>query len=404
MARCLGHAVLTRVLPLAAAAAVMAPAAAWSQPGGVPPYPSTGYGAPPPLLAPAPPPPMPETGVLPRPPTVLPPATGQPFYAPGPAPAQPASSPPPAAPPAVVGSPPLPGSPPPLGSPPLPAPVEVLPPPGSAPPVEAAPPIAPLAAPAAPVGATPTVVEDAAAAEGVAEAIEEEPPARWYQPIYWFGPAPWDSGFELGINGSTGTSDTLSIRTGGYIKRETDRNKVDLSLYYNKTTANGEETQNNAILKARNDRDIGQLPWSVFLMTQVFYDEFQAFDLNVNVNSGLGFKVFDEEWVKLRTSIGAGASREFGGAADRWVPEAQFGLDWEQQISPTQKFYAGVDYFPEFEDFGSFRVVSDMGLEIELSRPSNVSLKLSATDRYDSSPDGVRPHITNYSVLLLWKR
>ena len=248
-----------------------------------------------------------------------------------------------------------------------------------------------------------TVIVDEAVLDDVSLAPADEPPLRWYYPARWFGPVPWDSGFELGINGATGTSDTLSIRTGGYIKRESDRNKVDLSLYYNKTTAEGNETQNNAIFKARDDLMLGQSPWSVFLMSQVFYDEFQAFDLNVNVNSGFGFKVLDEEWVKLRTSLGAGASREFGGVDDEWVPEAQFGFDWEQQITATQKFYAGVDYFPEFEDFGNYRVLTDIGLEVELSCPSNVSLKLSATDRYDSQSDGVEPHNTNYSVLLLWK-
>ena len=216
----------------------------------------------------------------------------------------------------------------------------------------------------------------------------EERPVRWYFPWSWFQPTPWDSGFELGINGATGTSDTLSVRTGGYIKRDTGRNKIDLSLYYNKTTADGDETQNNAIMKARNDRMLGQSPWSIFVMSQLFYDEFQAFDLNVNINSGIGFKVFDEDWVKLRTSLGAGASREFGGVDEEWTPEAQCGFDWEQKITETQKFYAGVDFFPEFGDFGNYRVLTDMGLEIELSRPSNVSLKISATDRYDSQSDG----------------
>src|SRR3954464_4312922 len=46
-----------------------------------------------------------------------------------------------------------------------------------------------------------------------------EEPSPWYSPI-WLGPAPWDSGVELGLNGSSGTSDSLSLRTGAYIKRE----------------------------------------------------------------------------------------------------------------------------------------------------------------------------------------
>ena len=45
----------------------------------------------------------------------------------------------------------------------------------------------------------------------------------------------------------------------------------------------------------------------------------------------------------------------------------------------------------------------DTGWEIELVQPSNLSLKISATDRYDSTPNGANPHLVNYSVLLLLK-
>ena len=274
---------------------------------------------------------------------------------------------------------------------------------------EVAPAASPIAEAAAPAMADAALVEappiDAAANEEVIGELTDTDaaPVRWYYPSYWFGPTPWDTGFELGINGSTGTSDTLSLRTGGYVKREGDRNKIDMSLYYNKTTAEGVETQSNAILDLRNDWLLSESPWTVFVMSQVFFDEFQAFDLNVNANTGIGYQVFDTEWVKLLTRLGAGASREIGGVDDGWVPEAQFGVNYEQKISETRKFYAKTDYFPEFEAFGDYRVLTDIGLEVELTQPANVSLKLSATDRYDSTPNGVRPHNTNYSVLLLWK-
>jgi len=49
-----------------------------------------------------------------------------------------------------------------------------------------------------------------------------EPVATWYEPNYWFGPAPWDIGFELGINGAEGINQALSMRVGGHLKRETE--------------------------------------------------------------------------------------------------------------------------------------------------------------------------------------
>ncbi len=187
------------------------------------------------------------------------------------------------------------------------------------------------------------------------------------------------------------------------MKRKDEFRKVKIDLYQNRTQANGVSTQNNVQFNARHDWLLTESPWSIYALSQLYYDEFQAFDLNANVNSGLGYDFIDSDPMKLSGSVGAGASREFGSINDEWVPEAQFGVDYEHRIVENRRFYAKVDYFPELEDFNSFRILTDIGWEIELLQPSNMSLKLSATDRYDGDPEGVNPHNLNYSALLLWK-
>lgn len=272
-----------------------------------------------------------------------------------------------------------------------------------------------VAPPVEPVDAVqPTVQsppEEVAVGEIETEAIEagdeaivsDEAGPAWYTPAYWFGPTPWDSGFELGLNGASGTSESLSFRTGGFIKRKTDDYKLNTSLYYNKTNSEGVEVQSNALLDARYDWLFNDSPWTLFVMSQTFYDEFQAFDINFSASTGIGYQWLDEDWAKFTTSFGSGASREFGAPMEEWVQEANFGMNFEQQVDNNKKFYAKVDYFPEWGDFSRYRVLADMGLEIELVSPSNVSLKFSATDRFDSHPDGVDPHNLNYSALLIWK-
>jgi putative salt-induced outer membrane protein YdiY len=226
----------------------------------------------------------------------------------------------------------------------------------------------------------------------------------WYQPMYWFGPLPWDTGIELGINGSSGTSDSLSIQTGGYIKRESRFSKLDLDVDYNRTTSGGVRTQDNAQFDVRNDWLLDERsPWTLFGSGNVFYDQFAAFDVQTNANSGIGYRFVHVPTIDVIGRVGAGASREFGGPDDDWVPEALFGAEYSQQISTTQKFYAKLDYFPEWDEFGEYRLVADAGWEIELVQPENLSLKISANDRYDSTPNGAEPHLVNYSVLLLLK-
>jgi hypothetical protein len=163
-------------------------------------------------------------------------------------------------------------------------------------------------------------------------------------------------------------------------------------------------TQNNAQLDIRNDWLLDdKSPWTLYGTGNVFYDEFQSFDLQISANTGIGYRFVHEEALNMMGRFGGGTSREFGGPDDRWVPESLVGFEYGQQLSQTQKFSGKIDYYPEWEEIGEYRLVADMGWEIELVQPSNMSLKVSASDRYDSTPNGADPHLVNYSVLLLLK-
>ncbi len=242
--------------------------------------------------------------------------------------------------------------------------------------------------------------------DSLAEAIEAEPifptgPPRWYEPTYWFGPAPWDIGIEFGLNGSEGINNSISLRSGGHLKRKIRRWKFDTSLAYNKNSANDVETQNNALFDLRVDRRMKESPWSLYFLHQTLYDEFQAYDLRVSVNTGVGYRLFDSETIDFVGRFGTGSSREFGGPDEEWVPEALMGLEYEHELTGMQRLSGKVDYYPEWDQFNQYRVVSDVGWEIDLDRPKNLSLKFSVVDRYDSTPNGVQPNELNYSALLI---
>jgi putative salt-induced outer membrane protein YdiY len=263
----------------------------------------------------------------------------------------------------------------------------------------------------------PEVLAPAATSEVLEGALSDEPRVltesaelmappevfEWYEASYWFGPAPWDIGVNFGLNGSEGENRSQSIASGAYVKRDSELWTFDSKINYNMTAANSIETQNNALLDARVDRKLDKSPWSLYILNQTLYDEFQPFDLRLSVNSGVGYKWVDTESFNLLGRFGAGASREFGGPDDEWKAEALFGLDYEYLISDKQRFTMKVDYFPEWEDFGLYRVVSDAGWEIDLDKPKNMSLRFTVNDRFDSTPNGVAPNLVNYAVLLNWK-
>jgi putative salt-induced outer membrane protein YdiY len=295
-----------------------------------------------------------------------------------------------------------------LAGPPLLAPPDVL-----SPPIETAPSAPPSAASSAapaygdlesllPPPMEAVTGDVAAPLAGAAARSLITPTPHWYEPTYWFGEDPWTAGIELGINGSEGNNNVFSMRAGGHAKRETTRWKFDSSLVYNKNHSNGVETQNNGKQDARLDRNLADSAWTLFVLENLIYDEFQAFDVQLSVNSGVGYRWIKTETLDFLTRFGAGATREFGGPEEDWQPTALFGLDYEHKITKMQRAVAKVDYYPEWEDYRNYRVVTDLGWQIDLDRPKNMSLKLSAIDRYDSTPDGAVPNNLDYAVLLIW--
>ncbi len=233
--------------------------------------------------------------------------------------------------------------------------------------------------------------------------IPLDDPRVWYYPWTWMPRDGWSNSAELGINGSGGNANAFSIQAGMRFKRKTDINLFDLRMTHNRTQSGGVEKQNNALLYADFDRYFGQSRWSAFVKNGLEYDRFRAFDLRYNINLGLGYSFVKNDKVTLKGRFGSGTSREFGGPDDRWVPEALFGGDYEHQWNKRNKWIAKVDYFPEWGDFTNYRIVADCSWEMLWDEAGNLSLKLGAIDRYDSTPDGRRPNDLTYSMLLLYK-
>lgn len=226
----------------------------------------------------------------------------------------------------------------------------------------------------------------------------------WYSPTSWFAGPYWEKGIELGINGSEGNAQAFSMLAAGRLRRETDRSIWGIDIVYAKTSANEVITQHYAFLNSRFDYKLGDSRWSLWNITRLEYDEFKAFDLRLALNGGLGYDFIRNDRRKLTGRFGAGASREFGSDDEEWVPEAVFGGDYLHKISDRQRLSITTDYYPAWEDFSNYRLVTQASWELLLDEATNLSLKIGVLDRYDSTPGvGLQENDVDYFITLLWK-
>lgn len=225
----------------------------------------------------------------------------------------------------------------------------------------------------------------------------------WLHVHYWMPPEIWSGSFELGLNGSEGNAQSLSLRVGGKLKRDTPRDTLSLTWTYAQTSNGERVTQDNALATARQEWKLGDSPWSVVSTSQLEYDAFKQFDLRLVTNLGLGYQWVKTEAFEFKTRLGAGTSAEFGGPDERWAAEADFGFDYAWQLTERQSLTATVDYYPEFGNFGDYRMQANVAYDILLDEATDMHLKLGLIDRFDSTPGDRQANDIDYSLLLLWK-
>ena len=221
---------------------------------------------------------------------------------------------------------------------------------------------------------------------------------------HWFTDPVWKFGAELGLNGSEGNAQAFSILAGANGKRETEGNVFEGSLKYGKTQSQGIETQHFALVNSRWDWKFTP-GWLLYNKNTFEYDEFKAFDVRLAFSGGFGQHLIVKTETKTLTGrFGAGTSREIGGPDNRWIPEANFGVDFERQLTARQKVKLTSDYYPSWENYHDFRLVTDAFWEIQLDETVNLSLKLGMISRYDSTPNGLKSNDIDYFATLMWKR
>ncbi len=269
-----------------------------------------------------------------------------------------------------------------------------------------------------PLRLLPPLATDPSAETSVDEILDTPPPTAdeilvaplptadlipgWIQPTNWFTSPVWDFGMELGVNGSEGNAQSFSLLASTNLQRKTEGNTLDIGLTYGKTEANGAETQNYAMFNSRWDWNISPR-WFLYNKDVFEYDEFKAFDLRLVFSGGLGYHFLERDDTTLTGRGGAGVSREFGGPDNSWVPEANLGLDFEHELTARQKVKLTTDYYPAWEDFLDYRLLTNAHWEILLDEETNLSLKMGIIDRYDSTPNGRKHNDFDYFITLLWK-
>ena len=211
----------------------------------------------------------------------------------------------------------------------------------------------------------------------------------------------WESSFAFGLNGTGGNSQNADLNLNIDATRKTDFGTTDLTFSYFYSESNLVTSTDRIFSKLRHEHNLANPNLSWYFSGTAEWDPFTGYDYRLASHSGCGWLLFDDPLRTLKTRTGFGTSREFGGDLNDWVPELQFGMDWERKLSERTKVYAMVDYYPDWDDFVRYRVNTKAGIETMLDPSLGLSLRTFVLNRYNSTPDpGYQANDVDYGLSL----
>lgn len=199
--------------------------------------------------------------------------------------------------------------------------------------------------------------------------------------------SPWTGGVEFGLNGNDGNVDILKIRAGADFKYDTPENLFLFNGLYVFTHYKGEVIEQKALLYTRDEVPFAEV-FAYYAQGQLEYDEFRPIRFRLAAHNGLSFTALRDDVMLLKLRAGLGTAREFDGPFREWVPELQFGGDFEYRLTQTTTLSVSLDYYPDMYNFDIFRVRGRASIDFLLDPDLNLVLRIGVMERFDSQTYG----------------
>ncbi len=247
--------------------------------------------------------------------------------------------------------------------------------------------------PPAPTESPPSAEKDAAKTDGPSSPRPASATPKPKAP-----PKPrWDSKLEMGFGATEGNSEDANVLLAFNSRLDRGFDKYTVDSRYSLRTSRGDRSENKLTAGLLTEWPIPPSRWSYFAQTRYDFDEFQSWDTRLTGGGGLGYHLLDINDVDktgspidvfdLHLRIGMGLRREFGSMNERIQPEGIFGGNLVWQVTKHQRFAAGSTIFPNIEESGEFRVVTNAEWVLKLNTFDGLSLKLGLAHEHQSLTD-----------------
>ena len=198
-----------------------------------------------------------------------------------------------------------------------------------------------------------------------------------------------DSSIAVGFNLTDGNSETSMLTIDLKSERKDDENEFlfGANFSFGETTDQVTDETDTTTEKAKASLQYNRLfsdELYGILKVEGSYDAVADVDYRFIVGPGIGYYLIKDEDTNLGLELGGSwISDKVGGVTDDAFA-LRVAERFEHKLSETAKVWQSVEYLPEFDDFGTYLLNSEMGGEAAMN--ASLSLRLVVADTYDSEP------------------
>ena len=215
--------------------------------------------------------------------------------------------------------------------------------------------------------------------------------------------AHWKQTIRLGAGYQTGQINNVDLSTSYHLTRTLDEHEIVLDLSYRFAKTNSTRNANRFSGVWGNRWFHSNSKWDFFTNLQVDSAEFQSWDQRLLGDIGVGYEIdtFEnkKEAIGLTARFGGGFRKEYQSENEDLVPEGLLGVEFNWKIANAQKLKTSTTWFPDFENFSNYRIVSKASWSITIDKANSLDFSIGLHHEYDSVVDtGVKNtylHITS---------
>ena len=191
-------------------------------------------------------------------------------------------------------------------------------------------------------------------------------------------PVGWQGKGEAGIVFARGNTvaDTINLKLG--MSEEVDKWKHSLEMAALHATSGGVKSADRYMAGWQSDYKLGA---RTFWFGGLRYenDKFSGFDYQASASTGLGYKIYDTDKIKLSGQAGAGFRRLRNSVTGQSQGDAVFvaGMDYENKLTATTKV---VDKFHAEAGSSNTLLTNFLGIEVRMSDALALSVGFDVRD------------------------